>query len=173
MHILPDPVAFKFADDMIATCFTILLDRSADITDALPRYSMLDADVEGFLRRAKEGQSLGSYLTYSERVGGVPSEACELRAAVDGDDVTVLEYDLRGRDPVHHMVIDRGTETPREAIVAEEGGSRTVVTDELLSALVQRRVETPGAMIFSDLGERTTDQEVAARMSSISSSVFK
>ena len=79
---------------MVATCFTILLDGSADITDTLPRYCMLDADVEGFLRRAKESQSLGSYLTYSERVGGVPSEACELCTAVDGDDVTVLEYDL-------------------------------------------------------------------------------
>ena len=160
VHVLPDTVTFQFADDMVATSFTVVLDSSADIADALPCYSLLDADVEGLLRGAKESQSLGSYLTYSKRVGGVPREACEFRAAVDGDNVSILEYDLRGRDPMYDVVIDRSTETPWEAIITEERGSRTVVTDELLSALIELQGRDPRSYDLSDLGERTTDQEV-------------
>lgn len=71
------------------------VDRSADIIDASP-LQHARCQCRWDLRRAKEGQSLELPLP-TANVEGVPSEACELRATVDGDDVTVLEYDFRGR----------------------------------------------------------------------------
>ena len=61
---------------------------------------------------------------------------------------------------MYDVVIDRSTETPWEAIITEERGSRTVVTDELLSALIELQGRDPRSYDLSDLGERTTDQEV-------------
>lgn len=61
---------------------------------------------------------------------------------------------------MYHMVIDRGAEAPREAIISEEGRSSTVVTDELLSTSIQLQSRDSRSYDLSDLCKRTSYQKI-------------
>ncbi len=63
-------------------------------------------------------------------------EAVQLGAAVDGDDVALLE-DVLGGDAVHHLVVDGGAEGAREAVVALEAGRGALLADVGLGDLVE------------------------------------
>ena len=81
-------------------------------------------------------------LAHGHGDGRVAVPAVDDRAAVDRDDVAVLEHP-GARDPVHHLVVDRGADGRREGRVAvpQERGHPAGVADVLL----RDRVELTGA----------------------------
>jgi hypothetical protein len=63
--------------------------------------------------------------------------AVQDRAAVQRDQVALGEHLLGRRDAVHDLLVDRGADRRREAVVALERRDRAGVADDLLGDRVQ------------------------------------
>ncbi len=106
-----------------------------------------DAAPHGLAGHLRERGDLGGDLPDRDGGGRVAVPALDDGTAVDGDDVTLGEHPLPG-DAVHDLVVDRGADRPREAVVALEGRHGTAGADVVLGD----RVELGGADAGADRG---------------------
>jgi len=142
VHLAADAVSAQFADDAVALGFAVRLHSVADVTQMATGDCCLDAFIQAFLRGAQQLFDLVANLADAERVGGVAAKAVEQRAAVDGNDVTVLQYRLRIGDTMYDDVVHRGADAggKRPSIgIGETLESRngSVITDERIGYLIQ------------------------------------
>ena len=93
----------------------------ADVADELPGGQGGDAVPHGRLGDLGEPLVLGIGGAHDHGPGRVGVPAVHDRAAVDREDVPVLQ-DAAAGDAVHHLLVDRGADGGGEAVVAEEIG---------------------------------------------------
>src|SRR5258708_36706595 len=129
MHATADSMADEVADDAEALCLAHLLHGRGDVTQP-PAYPTL---LDGLLQRSacdvEQLEGLRRYLADSLGHGSVGVEAVDDDATVDREDVAVFKDALRVRHPVDNLLVDRGTQGRRIAMIALEGGDGAQLGD--------------------------------------------
>ena len=105
MHLTANAMSGQFADDAVAMSLAVFLHSTADITEVTTSDGIVDTLIQGLLRGTEQLFDLFADLANTERVAGVAAKAVEQRAAVDGDDVTVLKHCLSIGDAMHDDVV--------------------------------------------------------------------
>ena len=142
VHLTANAVSCQFANHAVTGLFAMHLNSAADVTQMSASYGILYTLIERLLGDLEQLPNFFGDLTHAERVAGIAIEAIEQRAAVDGDDVAVLQHRVRTRHSMHHHVIHRRTDagwerTPIRIGKTLERGDGMMVTNELIGYLVQ------------------------------------
>ena len=155
----------QLAHDAVALVFAMVLHRTADVAKMSSRNCVLNAQIERRLRRAEEFLHLITDLAYTECIARVTIESVKQCAAIDGDDVSLLQHRLRARNAVHHHLVDRGADAGRKRRTigirkSLERRHRTVVANELVGNAVQLERRHSWLDMFSQFAKRFTNKLV-------------
>src|SRR5690606_33870486 len=144
VHLGADAVAAVVLDDPVLAAAGlglaagVGLDGAGDVHEPVALLHGRDAGPHRLLRHPGQLHQLRGVTGADEgREGRVAVPAVDDRAAVDGDDVAVLEDDVVGGDAVHHDLVDRGADRRGEAAVAEEVRLGVVLREHLAGGLVE------------------------------------
>ena len=135
VHFGADAVADIVAHDAAAVAFRVLLHRSGNVVQAVPRTGILDPFKEALPRDADELQRLRRCLPDREGAGTVSHIALVGGSHVDGNDVSVAHDALSG-NAVDDLVVHGNARALREAAVAEKCRRGSTGQDELMDLFV-------------------------------------
>ena len=108
---------------------------------------------------AAELHHVFSYIAHAKGVGGISVELVDDGAAVDAQDVTILENLVLVREAMDNFFIPAYQQGGRATVEALEAGHRTVVPDKLLGEGVDLLARQAGAEHLPDLRQGLSDQE--------------
>ena len=165
VHLVTDTMSGQFTDDAVTLGFAMLLDSIADIAEMVSGLGCLNAFIECLLGGSQELSYIVSHLTHTEGVARVATEAIEQCAAVNGDDVALLEDRLLVGHAMHHDVVyrrtDAGWKRPsiwiREAL---ESGDSAVVTYERVGYPIQLEGRYAGFDMCCQFAKGFPDKQV-------------
>ena len=137
MELFAYAVAYKLADDGKSVFLAVCLNSVADISDAVSRNRLSNAQVERFLRYIQ--QPLGFKVDFAAREGAgiVAVETVDLCAGVDADNIAGMDYDLMGRDAVDDGVIQTDACRTGKAVQALEVWLCAVLDDKIVNELIE------------------------------------
>ena len=118
----------ELAHHAITVVLDIALDGPRDIDHPVMRQGLGNAQVERLFCHIH--QPLGGYAaaTYGHGAGGVADETVIHYPDIQADDVSELEPAV-GRQPVHHLLVDRDAQVTRKLPVTQEGASGAIAAD--------------------------------------------
>ena len=136
VHGRPDGVAHVLPDHAEAGRLGHVLDRPADLVEGVALGHLLDPGPEAPLGDLQQLLGLLGDGADAHGEGGVAVVALNDGAAVDGEDVPLLQH-VAARDAVHDHGVGRGADDGREAVVAEEVRGGAPALEDLAGDRVQ------------------------------------
>src|SRR5205814_3218046 len=109
VHRAADPMADVVANDREALALDVLLDRRADVAEAVPDPRRGDAAGERLAGDADELLRMRRHTAHRHRDRGVRVPAVDDRTRVDADDVALPQLPFP-RDPVDDLLVHRGAD---------------------------------------------------------------
>jgi hypothetical protein len=125
----------KFANDAVAIGNHLLLYSRRQISDAGSALGVLDRDLKRVFRNLQE--SLNARIDYSHRnrCRRIPYPSVFDHAAVDFDDVPILDP-AWSADSVNYLLVHRNANMSWKLLVPEEGAFAALVCHEVCGSLI-------------------------------------
>ncbi len=112
--------------------FDKLLDRRAESAQADARLHHLQRQVEALLGHTAQALTQNGRLANDKHFRGIAVETVFDHGNVDVNDVAVFQAFLVVRNTVTHHFVDRDADGFREAVVAEAGGNRVLLVNDMI-----------------------------------------
>ena len=138
MQVAAHAVAGVVLHHRIAVGFHVVLHRRGNVKQGVAGLDLAQALHQRFLGHpGQPPRFLGGLLPQADGHAAVAVVAVEIGAGVDLEQVAGLDHPLAAGDAVHHLVVDRGADAGREAVVALETGGGAHLADALLGVGVE------------------------------------
>ena len=138
----------------IAVGLHVVLHRSGDVKQGVTRPDLGQALHQRLLGHAGEPASLlGGLLAHTNGDAAVAVVPVEIGPGVDLHQVAGLDHPLATGNAMHHLVVDRGADAGRKAVVALETGGGAHLADALFGMGIQVAGGEAGGCQFDDFPE--------------------
>ncbi len=106
-------MAYKFTDNSISGRFAMRLHRISNVAETTAWIALIDSLIKGLFGGSQQLLDRFAYFTYAKRVAGIATKTIELCAAINGNDVTLIQRLVIG-NTMYDYFIDRSTDGGRK-----------------------------------------------------------
>src|SRR5579875_134764 len=150
VHAAANAVTNKLADHAKSLSFADPLHRGGDITQPSARLALPNGLLERMPGHVEQPPNAIGDLADGIRDGGVRIVSVDNHAAVDRDDVAVLQDALRIWHPMYDLLVDRGAERRWVAVIAFERRLCAKIVNSLDSHLFEVHRRNAGGDMLRD-----------------------
>ena len=158
VHLETNAMSTEFTNDGVAVLFTVLLDSMANITDTIAGFALFETDIECLFGHFQQTLKFGSALATGESIGGIRNVAVQLNDTIKGDVVAFFDEEFVRRNAMHNDIIDRDAKGGRETFIALAKGDAPIVTDILLTYVIEESSCDTGLNMTAHLGKSLAEE---------------